>query len=321
MIDGCDDLDVEIVLTAVDSCGASASDAFILRVLNVNHVPVLELGGPFTVNEGGALVLMPQVSDADGDSLVYQWGVNGNWGTIMNGTFTAPMIDACDGVDIIVTLSVIDPCGAMVCDSTVITVLNVNQAPVADLGPDFMIDEGRVIRLTPVVADPDCDQLRYCWTSTKGSFDDPSSPTPMFSVPLTQSCDGETLSITLTVTDPCGLSATDSVVLSVGNLTAAPTIDLGPDICVTECSSVLLAPVAGDPDNDSLLYSWHVSGGALDSYCSGAAVFTAPSTANCEGETMTITVTVTDPCGLSATDSILVRIDNVNQSPQVRADP
>ena len=67
MIDGCENLDVQVMLTAVDSCGASASDAFILHVINVNHVPVLELGGPLTVDEGGTLVLQPQVSDADGD--------------------------------------------------------------------------------------------------------------------------------------------------------------------------------------------------------------------------------------------------------------
>lgn len=321
MIDGCEDLDVEIMLTAVDSCGASASDAFVLHVLNVNHVPELELGAPLTVDEGGSIVLAPVVYDADGDPLTYQWGVNGNWGTISNGIFTAPMIDACEGVDIIVTLSVMDPCGAMVCDSVVISVNNVNRIPVVDLGPNFMVDEGMMIQLTPVVSDPECDVLSYCWTSTKGTFDNPYAATPMFSVPLTECCDGEALTITLTVTDPCGLSATDSVHVQVNNLNAAPYVDLGPDFCVLECTSSLITPVVGDPDNDHLVYTWTVSGGALDSYCSAAAVFTAPSTVQCDGETVTITLTVTDPCGLSTTDSIQVRIDNVNQPPQVHADP
>jgi len=321
IIDGCENLDVEVVLTAVDSCGASASDSFILPVINVNHVPVLELGEPFAVDEGTSVVLMPEAYDPDGEPLVYQWGIDGNWGTIENGVFTAPLIDACDSVKILVTLSVIDPCGALACDSILITVCNVNSAPTVDLGPDFALDEGMGIQLTPVVSDLDCDLLHYCWTATKGSFDNPASATPMFNVPLSECCDGEALTITLTVTDPCGLSATDSVVVQVNNLNAAPYIDLGSDFCVTECSSALITPLAGDPNNDALIYTWSVSGGALDSYCSAAAVFTAPSTAQCEGESVTITVTVTDPCGLSATDSIVVRIENVNQPPQVHADP
>jgi hypothetical protein len=321
MIDGCEDIDVEVMLTALDSCGASASDAFILHVLNINHVPVLELGGPQTIGEGGTLVLAPEVFDADGDPLVYQWGVTGNWGTIMSGVFTAPMIDACEGVDVIVTLSVMDPCGAVACDSVVISVRNVNKAPIVDLGPTFMVDEGMIIQMTPVVSDPECDLLTYCWSSSKGSFDNPSSATPMFSVPLTECCTGEPLTITLTVKDPCGLSATDSVAVQVNNLNTAPYVDLGPDFCVLECSSTLITPIVGDPDNDHLIYTWTVSGGALDSYSSGAAVFTAPSTAQCDGETMTITLTVTDPCGLSTTDSIHVRIENVNQPPRVHADP
>ena len=321
MLAGCDDLDVEVVLTAVDSCGASASDAFILRVLNVNHVPVLELGGPLTVDEGETLVLTPEVIDYDGDPLVYRWDVNDSRGTVENGVFTAPMIDACDGVEALVTLSVTDSCDAMACDSVVIYVRNVNNAPMVELGPDFVLDEGMVIQLKPMVTDPECDPLRYCWSASKGSFSNPDDAMPMFCVPLSENCDGESLTITLMVTDPCGLSATDSVVVQVNDLNAAPFIDLGPDFCIIECSSILLTPIAGDPNDDSLIYNWSVSGGALDGYCSAAAVFTAPSTANCEGETVTITVTVSDPCGLSATDSIDVRIENVNQPPQVHADP
>jgi len=30
---------------------------------------------------------------------------------------------------------------------------------------------------------------------------------------------------------------------------------------------------------------------------------------------------VTDPCGLTATDSILVHVENINQPPTVKADP
>ena len=321
MIDGCEDLDVEICLIAVDSCGASASDAFILHVLNVNHTPVVELGDALVVDEGQSILLQPQVYDADCDTLTYRWSVNGNWGTIQDGAFIAPMIDVCEGIDVLVTLAVTDPCGATACDTVCIHVRDTNRAPIVDLGPDFSVDEGLSIRMKPAVEDPDCDNLRYCWTASKGAFDDATSLSPTFCVPLTECCNGETLTITLTATDPCGLTASDSVVVHINNVNHAPTIDLGPDFCVIECQSALITPAVSDPDCDPLTYSWQVTGGALDSYCSAAAVFTAPSTVQCEGETVTITVTVTDPCGLSATDSVLVHIENVNQPPMVHADP
>jgi hypothetical protein len=231
------------------------------------------------------------------------------------------MIDVCEGVDVLVTLTVTDPCGASACASVSIHIRNVNSGPLVDLGPDFTVDEGSSIRLTPVVSDADCDPLRYCWSATAGAFDSTTTPSPTFNVPMTQLCAGDSLTITLTVTDPCGLSATDSVVVHYNNINGAPTVDLGPDFCVNECTSTLLTPAVGDPNNDNLVYKWTVTGGALDNNHCAAAVFTAPSTPQCDGETVTITLTVTDPCGLSATDSVNVQINNVNQAPQVHADP
>jgi len=326
MLDGCDNLDVEIVLTAVDTCGASASDAFILHIVNVNHPPTLELGDPLVVNEGECIAITPMVGDADGEPLSYAWGINGNWGRIEDsaapiGMFYAPMIDACDGVDIMVTLSVTDPCGATVCDQVMIHVRNVNEAPSVDLGPDFALTEGTAIQMKPVIVDPECEMLTYCWTASAGSFDDSTIANPTYTVPFTELCNGEMVTLTLTVMDPCGLTATDSVNVQIVNVNCGPTVDLGPDLCVNECSSTLLTPVVSDPDGDQLTYTWTVSNGALDSYCGPAAIFTAPVISDCGYEDVIITLTVTDPCGLVATDTINVRVENVNQPPKVHADP
>ena len=325
MLDGCENLDVEVVLTAVDSCGASASDAFILHILNVNHPPTVELGAPVCVDEGTAIVLPSNACDIDGEPLIFQWSAAGNLGVFddpsaADGVYLAPMVDACDGLDILVSVTVIDPCGASACDTVVVHVRNVNHAPTADLGPDFALDEGALIRMAPVVNDPECDALTYCWTATAGSFDDPTAASPMFAAPLTAVCAGEPLVITLTVTDPCGLSASDSVTVHVRNLNAAPVLELGPELCMVECDSILLTPYVNDPDGDLLAYSWSATDGVFSDYCASAVVFTAPAT-DCEGTTVTITLTVTDPCGLSATDSITVRVENVNRPPTVHADP
>jgi hypothetical protein len=326
MLDGCDDLDVHVVLTAVDRCGSSGSDSFVLRVLNVNHAPTVDAGPDRSMDEGTALLLQPTLRDPDCDVLSVTWTVLGPHGTIEspsggNATFVAPWIDVCDGIDVTLRVDVVDPCGASACDFITIHVRNVNHTPVVDLGPDFSINEGLAIRMQPVVHDPDCDELTYCWTVTRGTLSNPIAANPTFTAPMTACCDGEYVTMTLTVTDPCGLSATDSVRIHVADVNAAPYVNLGPDLCVIECQSILLTPSVGDPDCDPLTYVWTVSRGALDRYDAAAAVFTAPATDICDGEYVTITLTVTDPCGLSATDSIVVRVENVNTPPRVHADP
>ncbi len=326
MLDGCADLDVEVVLTAVDSCGASASDSFVLHIRNVNHPPVADAGEPICIDEGTSIVLAASASDPDCEGLMYQWSVNRSLGSfedpyVLQGVFVAPMIDACDGVDIIATLSVTDPCGATVCDTVLIHVRDVNTAPAVDLGPDFAIDEGMVIQLTPAASDPQGDALRYCWTVTGGTLDNPYAACPTFSVPMTACCGGETLVITLTVTDSCGLSSSDSVTIYVNDVNAGPTVDLGPDLCIIECDSVLLSPRVTDPNGDALTYTWSATAGVFGDLFAAATLYTAPMTESCDGIDVIITLTVTDPCGLSATDSILVRVENINRPPTVKADP
>ena len=326
MLTGCEDLDVEVILTAVDSCGESASDSFFLHICNVNHMPIVDAGEPICINEGESVVLPAVASDIDCEGLMYQWSVNGNLGSfqdpyVLRGVFVAPQINACDGVDIIATLAVTDPCGATVCDTVLIHVQNVNTAPAVELGSDFAVDEGMIIQMTPAVSDAEGDALRYCWTTTAGAFDDPYAACPTLCIPMTAQCAGESLIVTLTVTDPCGLSASDSVGIHVNNVNAAPTVDLGSDLCLLECDSVLLCPIVRDPNGDPLVFSWSASAGAFADLGASSTLYTAPATDNCDGTYTTITLTVTDPCGLSATDSIQVRVENINRPPTVHADP
>jgi hypothetical protein len=218
-------------------------------------------------------------------------------------------------------LRVTDPCGAEVCDTVVVSIRDVNGAPSVDLGPSFSVDEGTMIRLTPVVGDPDGDALFYQWSTTGGTLDDPTSANPTLCLPQTDACDGEDIVVRLTVTDPCGLSATDEVCIYIANVNSAPTIELGPDLCVVEGGVLTLSPQASDPQGDPLVYSWSVTGGTLDSSCASTVIYAAPPTDICDGEDFVIQVTVTDPCGLSATDAITVHVENVNQAPIVHADP
>jgi hypothetical protein len=80
-------------------------------------------------------------------------------------------------------------------------------------------------------------------------------------------------------------------------------------------------PTRRSSDLDNLRYSWTVSAGRLDSTCVATPVFIAPIIQDCNGIDVTVTLTVTDPCGLAATHSAVIRVQNVNQPPVVVADP
>jgi len=326
MISGCEGIDVCVKLTAVDSCGATASDSFTLRVNNVNHAPAVDAGREMCIDEGTAITLQPLARDPDGDPLTVQWRIVSGGGRIENpnclqAVFYAPLIDVCEGIPVTLMLTVTDPCGVAVCDSVVIYVRNVNRAPSVNLGPDFALDEGAAVRLTPAVADPDGDALQYVWTVEGGLLDRCAAANPMFAAPLTDICAGTKATICLTVVDPCGLTATDSVTVSIRNVNRAPTVDLGPGFTINEGECVRLMPKVLDPDGDVLKYTWTVTGGLVTDACMASPIYTAPIIDVCEGVDVIITLTVVDPCGLEATDSVCVHIANVNQPPLVIADP
>jgi len=72
-----------------------------------------------------------------------------------------------------------------------------------------------------------------------------------------------------------------------------------------------------------LSYYWTTScgQGSFDNPYALHLIYTASPTDRCEGENVVLTLTVTDPCGASACDSLSIHIENVNTPPVVKADP
>jgi hypothetical protein len=186
------------------------------------------------------------------------------------------------------------------------------------------VNEGGSIQLFGTVCDPDNNVVSYRWTADKGTFDDPTSLNPIYYAPMTNACGGEYACITLTAVDSCCARGSDQLLLHITNVNHLPVADAGEDITVNECSSVRLTCSGHDPDGDALSYYWTAScgrGSFSDPYALHP-VYVAPSTDRCEGENIVLTLTVTDTCGASATDSMIVHVDNAtNTPPAVKADP
>jgi len=190
--------------------------------------------------------------------------------------------------------------------------------------PAKSVDEGGSIQLHGKVWDPDCNLASYRWTADKGKFDDPTSLHPIYYAPMTDRCGGEDALITLTAVDSCSMRGADQILLHINNVNHLPVADAGKDLVVNECASIQLTCAASDADCDMLTCYWTATCGR-GSFSDPSAlhpVYTAPSTDRCEGEDIVLTLTVRDACGASASDSMIVHVSNVtNSPPTVKADP
>jgi len=281
-----------------------------------------------SVDECSSIQLHGTATDSDGDCGVCSvlWSADlGSFDdpTSLNPVYTAPMVDSCAGQNVCISLVATDNCGAQGTDSFVLHINNVNRSPWVNAGNDIVVDEGTTIQLCSTASDPDGGTLKYHWSVAcgKGELNDPMFLNPVYTAPFTGTCDGEDIVLTLTVIDECGASTEDSMTIHVRNLNAAPIVELGPGFSMKEGTACILHAVATDPECGPLSYYWASSDGTFDDSFSAIPCFTAPLVGPCEGENVSVSLTVTDACGASACDSYVIHVDNLNTPPIVKADP
>lgn len=193
-----------------------------------------------------------------------------------------------------------------------------NVLPSVDAGADKMVGLGGAVSLSDASAGDGGDGIAaYAWDDDGkgGHFDDENAPHPTYTAPGTS----ELVRITLTVTDHQGGEASDSFWLRVN---AFPTADAGSDKTVNEGDAIALTDAfANDSDGWIAAYSWSDNGGGGSFDDPGALhpTYTAPMTDNCSGEDITLSLTVTDDWGAQSSDSLIVRVNNVNSPPVVDA--
>ena len=190
-----------------------------------------------------------------------------------------------------------------------------NKAPVAvGTMPDTTLVEGDV--LTGSVAqyfrDPDGDALTYVAVSSNATVVTAS----MSGVTITVRAVAEgTATVTVTASDPDGESATQTPRFTVEKANQAPVVEEEiEDRTLTE-GDTLVVDVSGnfgDPDGDALTFTAQSDQpGAATVSVDGSEVTivgVAPGAAQ-------VSVTATDPGGLSATDVFGVLVEKANQAP------
>ena len=295
--------------------------------------PVANAGPDRNVQEGNPVLLDGSNStDPDNDIASYLWEqtagtpVNLSNPAAVQPTFTAPDVGA-GGESLTFRLTVTDSEGQQGTDSCIVTISAVNHAPVADAGPDQTVTEGVVVTLDGSnSSDADNDITTYQWEQTIGTLvtlSNAAAVQPTFTAPNVGS-GGESLTFRLTVTDSAGLQDTNTVVVNVSWINAAPTANAGPDQTVDEGDTVTLSGLgSSDPDDGIVSFVWQQLAGIPVTLSNPAAVqpsFTAPDV-GLSGAALSFQLTVTDSGGLKGTDTTIVNIAWVDQPPTADAGP
>lgn len=287
-----------VVLSVSDPQGASASDSVLVTV--ANQFPVAQAGPDRMVDIATVVTLDGSGSqDPDGDTLTHVWSLAGV--QIATGQRAAVGPFAAGSYEIVLTVT--DPLGASASDR--FTLIVVNQPPAANAGPDQTVRTLETVALDGTgSSDPEGGVLSYVWSL--GGRQIATGPTPAVG-PF----DDGVLTITLTVTDPGGASATDTVSLTV--LNRPPLANAGPDQTVQGPAMAMLDGTgSADPEGKALGYSWSLGGVEI-------ATGPQPSVGPFDDGSHVITLTVTDPAGATASDSMTLTV--LNAPPAADAGP
>lgn len=312
-------------LTVTDDCRTRGSDAAIVVVTagdsdpgddpcEGNLAPVASISGTFSGEIGETILFRGHTSyDVDGEVASYSWTFGDGTaaaGSVVGHAFASPGMYN-------VTLTVTDDCGATDVSVMSVSITEVvdpcagNSAPIANAGPNRSAQVGESVLFSGAYSsDSDGEIVSYYWR-----FGDNTASVGR-NVAHTYDQSG-TYYVVLRVTDDCGASSSRTIVVWVnppadpcaGN--QAPTAHAGDDRAVEVGGSLTLdASRSSDPDlQDQLTFSWNFDDGSVGSGLRPAHTFSQVGL-------HVVTLTVTDECGASDQDTVLVDVfewDNADE--------
>jgi len=193
-----------------------------------------------------------------------------------------------------------------------LAVAGCNKPPlITSLNPSATeVARGGNCTVTCVASDPDNDALTYAWTATDGAISG-TGGTVTWTAPTTEG----TYTVTVTVSDgeeivsdSCNIQVVNTPPV-IASLTPSST-DLAPE------ESCTIGCVASDADGDTLAYAWTSTGGTISGTGNNVS-WTAPAT---EG-TYTISVSVSDGHGGTASDSVDIIVEMKFGSIDIQSNP
>ena len=302
-----------VTVTARDPDGATATQSISVTVEAANQAPVAVGSlGDLSFEQGGEVTVFVAefFSDPDGDALKYTAASSDTAVVTVTASEATVIVVGVAAGSATVTVTASDPGGLSATQDLAVMILPGNQAPqLVDSIPAqvIMVGDTAMLVVSANFTDPDGDDL---------TFEAVSSDTGI--APTLASGDtvriaglaAGSASVTVSASDPEGLSASQEVMVTVEAQAPnrAPTLadDSIPvpahDLVLDSAVVLDLSPYFVDPDGDALTYKATTSDEtvAVASVDGSTVTTTALSAMEDSVLTVTLTVTATDPEGLSS---------------------
>ena len=301
-----------VTVTASDPEGLSAEQAFEVTLPNRGPEPLGTIEDrDVYVDDTVAVDIAAYFTEPDGEVLVYAAGSSD--AAVVAVTESGSVVTVAGGAvgDAVVTVTARDPHGEWAEQEFAVTVPN--RAPmrvgaiedrVAEVDSVFALD------VAPYFADPDRDALVYGATSSDSGRVGVAMAGSMLTV---NGVAKGTVTVTVTARDPWGLEAGQSFVVTVPNRTPLPVGTIGArEVYVGDVLEIDVAAHFADPDGDALTYAVVSTDPARAAVAVAGRVVTVTGVA--VGNT-TVTVTATDPEGLTAEQAFEVTLPNRGPEP------
>jgi len=296
--------------------------------------PVANVGTDISTDENTVVTLDgSNSSDSDGSIVEYLWELDsGSYDIVLNGnnqsiaTFTAPDVDA--DIQLVFELTVTDNDGISSKDYLNVTILRVNEQPVANAPVNVQATGDELVTIDGSNShDPDGAIASYAWTQTSGTnvtILNADQAIASFTAPNVNA----QLGFQLTVTDNEGAANTQAFIVTTVEQTPEvienqfPIARVQSTVTVNGGGQVVLNGTASsDPDGSITNYNWAQTSGspsiAFTKAQSSQATtsFIAPNV-----ETQLIfQLSVTDDDGATSTNSVTVTINEVIAEPENQA--
>ncbi len=271
-------------------------------------------------DEDKAVKITLKGSDADGNALSFNIVTtpkNGTLSSISNGEVTYTPKENYNGSD---SFTYLTNDGTVNSNTATVslTVNPVNDAPVANAGPDQTVEDAdgngsEQVQLDGSASSDTDDGIEsYTWTWSGGG--PATGARPNVTLPA-----GAT-TITLTVKDKTGATATDQVVITVKAKTNNPPVAQDVSAETDEDRAIKITLKGSDPDGNAIQYSTvsNPTNGTLSAVSNGEVTYTPKENYNGPDS---FTYRVSDGTATSTTATVTLTVKPINDAPVANAGP